>query len=59
MERRTLLGIGTGSAVLPAWWAVRQVNELDRDGYSTKLWFDRRSDTVRFRALDPYAGPPA
>ncbi|MGW6202358.1 hypothetical protein ACWF9B_01700 [Streptomyces sp. NPDC055089] len=28
--------------------------ELDRngDGYSTDLWFDRRSDTVRFRALD-------
>ncbi|MFI6580790.1 hypothetical protein [Embleya sp. NPDC050493] len=158
MERRTLLGIGAGLAVLPAWWAVRQVtngaeedwhtetaplerafpvlgaltdarwvssrdndrdlpspelvlsgfarlapgklaeltathafvsegpadgfsswfekslagqgpknpqwirsHELDRDGdgYSTKLWFDRRSDTVRFRALNPYAGPPA
>ncbi|MGW4891818.1 hypothetical protein ACWEQL_06065 [Kitasatospora sp. NPDC004240] len=30
--------------------------ELDRDGYgrSTKLWFDRGSDTVRFRALNPY-----
>ncbi|WP_371096197.1 hypothetical protein [Streptomyces sanglieri] len=29
---------------------------LDRDGngYSTTLWFDRRSDTVRFRALNPY-----
>ncbi|GAB7110574.1 hypothetical protein JCM4814A_88910 [Streptomyces phaeofaciens JCM 4814] len=31
-------------------------DELDRDGsgYSTKLWFDRRSDTVRFSALNPY-----
>ncbi|AVV44243.1 hypothetical protein C6376_25195 [Streptomyces sp. P3] len=31
-------------------------HELDRDGsgYSTKLWFDRRSDTVRFWALNPY-----
>ncbi|MGW4229482.1 hypothetical protein ACWEF9_09405 [Streptomyces sp. NPDC004980] len=31
-------------------------HELDRDGsgYSTTLWFDRRSDTVRFRALNPY-----
>jgi hypothetical protein len=30
--------------------------ELDRDGggHSTDLWFDRRSDTVRFRALNPY-----
>jgi hypothetical protein len=31
-------------------------HELDRDGsgYSTTLWFDRRSDTVRFWALNPY-----
>ncbi|NYV76027.1 hypothetical protein HW445_17180 [Streptomyces sp. UH6] len=31
-------------------------NELDRDGagYATELWFDRRSDTVRFWALNPY-----
>ncbi|MEU9951271.1 hypothetical protein [Streptomyces sp. NPDC047939] len=31
-------------------------HELDRDGSdsSTGLWFDRRSDTVRFRALNPY-----
>ncbi|KOU29863.1 hypothetical protein ADK52_05080 [Streptomyces sp. WM6372] len=30
--------------------------ELDRDGsgFSTRLWFDRRSETVRFRALNPY-----
>nr|WP_234321236.1 hypothetical protein [Streptomyces katrae] len=37
----------------PQW--VRS-HELDRDGsgYSTKLWFDRRSDTVRFWALNPY-----
>ncbi|MCX4625436.1 hypothetical protein [Streptomyces sp. NBC_01443] len=30
--------------------------ELDRDGsgHSTHLWFDRRSGTVRFRALNPY-----
>lgn len=37
----------------PQW--VRS-HELDRDGggYSTNLWFDRRSDTVRFRALNPY-----
>ncbi|MCH0538056.1 hypothetical protein I3F58_00465 [Streptomyces sp. MUM 203J] len=30
--------------------------ELDRDGSgrSAGLWFDRRSDTVRFRALNPY-----
>ncbi|ATZ22861.1 hypothetical protein SLAV_04775 [Streptomyces lavendulae subsp. lavendulae] len=30
--------------------------ELDRadGGRSTRLWFDRRSDTVRFRALNPY-----
>ncbi|MFD7837203.1 hypothetical protein [Streptomyces sp. NPDC059761] len=30
--------------------------ELDRDGggYHTALWFDRRSQTVRFRALNPY-----
>ncbi|WP_329117787.1 hypothetical protein [Streptomyces sp. NBC_01465] len=37
----------------PQW--VRS-NELDRDGtgYSTTLWFDRRSDIVRFRALNPY-----
>lgn len=37
----------------PLW--VRS-DELDRDGsgYSTNLWFDRRSDTVRFWALNPY-----
>lgn len=37
----------------PQW--VRS-HELDRDGsgYSTNLWFDRRSDTVRFWALNPY-----
>ncbi|MFB6673182.1 hypothetical protein ACFCWG_12500 [Streptomyces sp. NPDC056390] len=37
----------------PRW--VRS-HELDRDGsgYSTSLWFDRRSDTVRFWALNPY-----
>ncbi|WP_326738426.1 hypothetical protein [Streptomyces sp. NBC_01022] len=37
----------------PQW--VRS-HELDREGsgYFTKLWFDRRSDTVRFRALNPY-----
>ncbi|MFG2876473.1 hypothetical protein ACGFYU_16040 [Streptomyces sp. NPDC048337] len=37
----------------PQW--VRS-HELDRDGngHSTNLWFDRRSDTVRFRALNPY-----
>ncbi|MFJ6431825.1 hypothetical protein [Streptomyces sp. NPDC091416] len=30
-------------------------HELDRSGdFSTELWFDRRSDTVRFRALNPY-----
>ncbi|WP_433887797.1 hypothetical protein [Streptomyces sp. CA-111067] len=31
-------------------------HELDRDGssYSTKLWFDRRSDIVCFRSLNPY-----
>ncbi|MEU3727496.1 hypothetical protein [Streptomyces sp. NPDC031705] len=31
-------------------------HELDRvgSGHSTHLWFDRRSDTVRFRALNPY-----
>lgn len=31
-------------------------HELDRDGsrYTTKLWFDRRSDIVRFWALNPY-----
>ncbi|WP_406452779.1 hypothetical protein OG782_19870 [Streptomyces sp. NBC_00876] len=31
-------------------------HDLDRDGsgYSTHLWFDRRSDTVRFWALNPY-----
>lgn len=31
-------------------------DELDRDGIdsSTSLWFDRRSDTVRFWALNPY-----
>ncbi|WP_232247195.1 hypothetical protein [Kitasatospora azatica] len=31
-------------------------HELDRDGggRSAKLWFDRRSDTVRFWALNPY-----
>ncbi|MCX4780301.1 hypothetical protein [Streptomyces sp. NBC_01264] len=30
--------------------------ELDRDGSgrTTHLWFDRRSDTVRFWALNPY-----
>lgn len=30
--------------------------ELDRDGsgYSTHLWFDRRTDIVRFWALNPY-----
>ncbi|MFI8823932.1 hypothetical protein [Streptomyces sp. NPDC053431] len=35
-------------------------DELDLDGsghgHSTKLWFDRRSETVRFWALDPYEG---
>ncbi|MFD4032559.1 hypothetical protein ACFWVP_19050 [Streptomyces sp. NPDC058637] len=37
----------------PRW--VRS-HELDRDGsnYSTNLWFDRRSDTVRFWARNPY-----
>jgi hypothetical protein len=31
-------------------------HELDRDGsdYSTTLWFDRRSDIVCFRAVNPY-----
>ncbi|MET7597858.1 hypothetical protein ABZS84_22765 [Streptomyces sp. NPDC005481] len=31
-------------------------DELDRDGsgHSTNLWFDRRSHTVRFWALNPY-----
>ncbi|MFF3847760.1 hypothetical protein [Streptomyces sp. NPDC002328] len=31
-------------------------HRLDRDGsgYSTNLWFDRRTDTVRFWALNPY-----
>lgn len=31
-------------------------HEFDRDGsgYSTNLWFDRRSDTVRIWALNPY-----
>ncbi|MER5730703.1 hypothetical protein ABT084_20620 [Streptomyces sp. NPDC002138] len=31
-------------------------HELDREGsgYSTRLWFDRRSTTVRFWALNPY-----
>ncbi|WP_229343120.1 hypothetical protein [Streptomyces flavotricini] len=31
-------------------------HELDRDGAggSTSLWFDRRSDTVRFRVRNPY-----
>lgn len=31
-------------------------HELDRDGsgHSTSLWFDRRTDTVRFWALNPY-----
>ncbi|MFB0627430.1 hypothetical protein [Streptomyces sp. AB3(2024)] len=31
-------------------------HELDRDdsGHTTHLWFDRRSDIVRFRALNPY-----
>ncbi|MFJ8944989.1 hypothetical protein ACIRG4_17380 [Streptomyces sp. NPDC102395] len=37
----------------PQW--VRS-QELDRNGsdYSANLWFDRRSDTVRFWALNPY-----
>ncbi|WP_329312459.1 hypothetical protein OG723_02900 [Streptomyces sp. NBC_01278] len=37
----------------PQWVRSR---ELDRDGggHSTHLWFDRRSDTARFRALNPY-----
>ncbi|WP_018528540.1 MULTISPECIES: hypothetical protein [unclassified Streptomyces] len=37
----------------PQW--VRS-HELDRadSGHLTKLWFDRRSDTVRFWALNPY-----
>ncbi|MFG2819747.1 hypothetical protein ACGFX4_10000 [Kitasatospora sp. NPDC048365] len=32
-------------------------NDLDRDGNgpsTTNLWFDRRTDTVRFWALNPY-----
>ncbi|MFC7216989.1 hypothetical protein ACFQLX_02210 [Streptomyces polyrhachis] len=37
----------------PQWIRSR---ELDRDSgeHSTSLWFDRRSDTVRLRALNPY-----
>ncbi|MEV6782426.1 hypothetical protein [Streptomyces sp. NPDC051098] len=47
---KPLKGEGPGN---PQW--VRSP-ELDRDGseYSTYLWFDRRSDTVRFWALNPY-----
>lgn len=35
-------------------WIRSQELDRDGDGYSTKLWFDRRSDTVRFWALNPY-----
>ncbi|WP_371617333.1 hypothetical protein [Streptomyces sp. NBC_00454] len=37
----------------PRWISSK---DLDRDGfgYQTNLWFDSRSDTVRFWALNPY-----
>lgn len=47
---RPLVGEGPKD---PQW--IRS-QELDREGsgYATQLWFDRRSDTVRFWALNPY-----
>ncbi|MFZ3499563.1 hypothetical protein ACODT5_41240 [Streptomyces sp. 5.8] len=47
---RPLVGEGPKD---PQW--IRS-QELDRegDGHLTHLWFDRRSDTVRFWALNPY-----
>lgn len=47
---RPLVGEGPKD---PQW--IRS-QELDREGsgHSTSLWFDRGSDTVRFRALNPY-----
>lgn len=35
-------------------WIRSDALDLDGNGRSTHLWFDRRSDTVRFRALNPY-----
>ncbi|MGW6521412.1 hypothetical protein [Streptomyces sp. NPDC054962] len=49
MERRTLIGIGAGLAVLPAWWALRQV----ADG-ATGGW---RTDTAPLERAFPLLGP--
>ncbi|MFD6416157.1 hypothetical protein [Streptomyces sp. NPDC060194] len=35
-------------------WVRSDTLDRDADGSSTRLWFDRRTRTVRFRALNPY-----
>ncbi|MEV7729468.1 hypothetical protein AB0P15_32850 [Streptomyces sp. NPDC087917] len=35
-------------------WIRSDALDRDGDGRSTRLWFDRRSGTVRFRVLNPY-----
>ncbi|MET7439039.1 MULTISPECIES: hypothetical protein [unclassified Streptomyces] len=49
MERRKLIGIGAGLAVLPAWWAVRQVSNGDKE--------DWRTDTAPLERAFPLLGP--
>ncbi|MFD6888426.1 hypothetical protein [Streptomyces sp. NPDC059957] len=46
MDRRKWIVAAAGMAVLPIWWVLRQGGHWDD--------FDRRSDTVRFWALNPY-----
>ncbi|MFD3496273.1 hypothetical protein ACFWWB_37895 [Streptomyces sp. NPDC058690] len=49
MERRKVIGIGAGLAVLPAWWALRQVaNGADED------W---RTETEPLERAFPVLGP--
>ncbi|MFK0045354.1 hypothetical protein ACIQU4_14755 [Streptomyces sp. NPDC090741] len=41
----------------PQWIRSQELDrdgDGDGDGHHTSLWFDRRSETVRFRALNPY-----
>ncbi|MBD0738536.1 hypothetical protein BGM09_34880 [Streptomyces sp. CBMA29] len=38
----------------PEWIRSDELDTEDGGGRSTDLWFDRRSDTVRFWALNPY-----
>ncbi|MEU7028073.1 hypothetical protein AB0A60_15460 [Streptomyces sp. NPDC046275] len=35
-------------------WIRSEALDREGNGHSTDLWFDRRSGTVRFRALNPY-----